>query len=91
VAAAFWVRPLRLPYPTVSLAPYTDSKIAADKLVLAANGRNGLATCAVRPHVVFGPGDNRFLPAVLSADRLTGKVKAGLFGSFPFTAKKEAP
>ena len=58
-----------LPYSSVSQAPYADSKIAAEKLVLAENGKGGLATCALRPHVIFGPGDNRFMPALLAKGR----------------------
>ena len=58
-----------LPYSSVSQAPYADSKIAAEKLVLAENGKGGMATCALRPHVVFGPGDNRFMPALLAKGR----------------------
>ncbi len=58
-----------LPYSTISQAPYADSKIAAEKDVLAANGKNGLLTCSLRPHVIFGPGDNRFLPAILKRAR----------------------
>jgi sterol-4alpha-carboxylate 3-dehydrogenase (decarboxylating) len=54
-----------LPYATRSQAPYADSKIAAERAVLAADGA-GLATLAIRPHVVFGPGDTRFLPAILA-------------------------
>lgn len=53
-----------LPYSSKSLAPYADSKIAAEKLVLGANGPE-LLTCALRPHVVFGPGDTRLLPAII--------------------------
>jgi len=58
-----------LPYSSVSQAPYADSKIAAEKLVLAENGKGGVATCALRPHVVFGPGDNRFMPTLLAKGR----------------------
>jgi sterol-4alpha-carboxylate 3-dehydrogenase (decarboxylating) len=61
-----------LPYASTSQAPYADSKIEAEKIVLAANGEGGVATCALRPHVVFGPGDQRFLPALLK------NAKAGL-------------
>jgi 2-alkyl-3-oxoalkanoate reductase len=60
-----------LPYARKSQAPYADSKIAAEREVLAANGQRGMLTCAIRPHVVFGPGDRRFLPAVLK------RAKAG--------------
>jgi sterol-4alpha-carboxylate 3-dehydrogenase (decarboxylating) len=57
-----------MPYSSISQAPYADSKIAAEKEVLEAN-RDGLLTCAVRPHVVFGPGDQRFLPAIVTRAR----------------------
>jgi len=57
-----------LPYSSISQAPYADSKIAAEKVVLAANG-GALKACAIRPHVVFGPGDTRFLPAILARAR----------------------
>lgn len=62
-----------LPYSTVSQAPYADSKIAAEKAVLAERSP-GLATCALRPHVVFGPGDQRFLPAIIARAR-AGRLK----------------
>ena len=62
-----------LPYTRVSQAAYADSKVAAEKAVLAANGP-ALATCAIRPHVVFGPGDSRLLPAILGRAR-AGKLK----------------
>lgn len=54
-----------LPYAAASQAPYADSKIAAEREVLAAHDPSGLVTCAIRPHVIYGPGDGRFLPAIL--------------------------
>ena len=66
-----------LPYATTSQAPYADSKIAAEKEVLAANDPRGLLTSSIRPHVIYGPGDNRFLPAILArADK--GQLKVGI-------------
>lgn len=68
-----------MPYPTTTQAPYADTKIEAEKLVLASNDA-GLATVALRPHVVFGPHDTRFLPAVLKhakAGRLKVQVGRG--------------
>lgn len=62
-----------LPYPTRTQAPYADSKIEAEKLVLASNDA-ALATIALRPHVVFGPHDARFLPAVLRHAR-SGRLR----------------
>jgi len=64
----------RLPYCSRPQAPYADSKIAAEKLVLDQNGVDGLSTCALRPHVIFGPGDGRFMPAVLAQAR-AGRLK----------------
>lgn len=60
-----------LPYATKSQAPYADSKITAEREILAANGQRGVLTCAIRPHVIFGPGDRRFIPAIV------GKARAG--------------
>lgn len=70
----------RLGYATRTQAPYADTKIAAEQAVLAANGAGGLATCAIRPHVIFGPGDQRFLPALLDhakAGRLKFQIGRG--------------
>ncbi len=66
-----------LPYAAQSQAPYADSKIAAEREVLSANGQGGLLTCAVRPHVVFGPGDGRFLPAILRRAQ-SGRLRFGI-------------
>ncbi|MCX4243429.1 NAD-dependent epimerase/dehydratase family protein [Paraliomyxa miuraensis] len=66
----------RLPYSSISQAPYADSKIAAEQDALAANG-DDLAVCALRPHVVFGPHDQRLLPALLQRAR-AGKLKLGV-------------
>ena len=65
-----------LPYARSSQAPYADSKIAAERDVLAANSRE-LQTCAIRPHVVYGPEDGRFLPAILERG-LAGKLRVGV-------------
>ena len=63
-----------LPYSSISQAPYADSKIEAEKEVLAANGEEGVATVALRPHVIFGPGDERFLPALIKHAK-SGKLR----------------
>ncbi len=63
-----------MPYSRISQAPYADSKIAAEKLVLRSSGGDGMTTCAIRPHVVFGPGDTRFLPAILDRAK-SGRLK----------------
>ncbi|CAB9501023.1 Short-chain dehydrogenase/reductase family 42E member 1 [Seminavis robusta] len=65
-----------LPYATTSRAPYVLSKIEAEKEVLAAASSEpgGLATISLRPHVIFGPGDVRFIPAVIKNAK-EGKLK----------------
>jgi nucleoside-diphosphate-sugar epimerase len=50
-----------LPYSARWLASYPRSKAQAEKHVLSWNGR-GLATCALRPHLIVGPGDPHLLP-----------------------------
>jgi nucleoside-diphosphate-sugar epimerase len=66
-----------LPYAAASQAPYADSKIAAEKAVLAADDPSGMRTCAIRPHVVFGPGDGRFLPAIVARAE-AGQLRLGV-------------
>ena len=60
-----------LPYPARHLAHYPRTKAEAERRVLAANGTSGLLTCALRPHLVYGPGDPHLLP------RLVSRAKAG--------------
>ena len=70
-----------LPYARRFPAPYAETKRIAEEEVLSASGPD-LMTCAIRPHVVFGPGDTRFLPAILGrakAGKLTFKVGRGTF------------
>jgi sterol-4alpha-carboxylate 3-dehydrogenase (decarboxylating) len=65
-----------LPYARRSQAPYADSKIAAERDVIAAGG-DAIRTSALRPHIVYGPGDGRFLPAILRAAR-AGSLRYGV-------------
>lgn len=54
----------RLPYASRPLCHYAASKIEAEKYVLAADN-NGLRTAAIRPHLVWGPGDQQLIPRLL--------------------------
>lgn len=63
-----------LPYSSISQAAYADSKIEAEKELLSMSGTDGVNVCAIRPHVVFGPEDNRFVPNILEK-AATGKLK----------------
>jgi nucleoside-diphosphate-sugar epimerase len=51
-----------LPYPASYLAHYPYTKMLAEKSVLNAHGEQYLATTALRPHLIWGPGDPHFLP-----------------------------
>jgi 2-alkyl-3-oxoalkanoate reductase len=56
------------PYPERFANHYCRTKAAAERLVLASHGTNGLSTIALRPHAIWGPRDwNGFLPQILSS------------------------
>ena len=57
-----------LPYPAHFLAPYPQTKALAEQRVLAANSPQ-LATVALRPHLIWGPGDNHLVPRILARGR----------------------
>lgn len=57
-----------LPYASRFEAPYPETKAAAERLVLAANDAR-LSTVALRPHLVWGPGDNQLIPRLLERGR----------------------
>jgi nucleoside-diphosphate-sugar epimerase len=57
-----------LPYATRFLAHYPHSKMLAEKHVLSWNGR-GIATTALRPHLIVGPGDPHLLTRVATRAR----------------------
>jgi nucleoside-diphosphate-sugar epimerase len=59
-----------VPYGEGFKAAYAATKMIAEKAVLAANGAM-LATVALRPRLIWGPGDNQLLP------RLVERAKAG--------------
>ncbi|KAJ7198841.1 C-3 sterol dehydrogenase [Mycena pura] len=51
----------RTPYPEKAMDAYTESKAKAEEAVLAANGKHGLLTVALRPAGIFGPGDRQVM------------------------------
>lgn len=62
-----------LSYPSEHLSEYARTKALAEQLVLGANSEN-FFTCAMRPHLVWGPGDQFLIPRVLQKARI-GKLK----------------
>jgi len=57
-----------LPYSRHPLCHYAASKISAEQKVLAANS-DRLRTVAIRPHLVWGPGDTQIIPRLLERGR----------------------
>ena len=59
-----------VPYPSHFEAAYPQTKALAEQRVRQANDQH-LATVALRPHLIWGPGDNHLLP------RLVARAHAG--------------
>ncbi|HUE71817.1 MAG TPA: NAD-dependent epimerase/dehydratase family protein [Pirellulaceae bacterium] len=57
------------PYAKRWLAHYPHSKALAEQAVLEANGKDGLWTCALRPHLIWGPGDQHLIPRLIDRAR----------------------
>ncbi len=64
------------PYAEKFLCHYAASKAAAEKMVLTANGAD-LKTTALRPHLIWGPGDNHLIPRILERARRGRLLQVG--------------
>ena len=62
-----------LPYPESYNSPYPETKALAERQVMAANCED-LRTVSLRPHLVWGPGDNHLLPKLMERAK-GGKLK----------------
>jgi nucleoside-diphosphate-sugar epimerase len=65
-----------VPYPEHFEAFYPQTKAAAERLVLQANDAS-LSTVALRPHLIWGPGDNHLVPRILERGRKGALRKIG--------------
>jgi nucleoside-diphosphate-sugar epimerase len=54
-----------IPYSSRFEAAYPRTKARAEQIVLEANGPD-LATTSIRPHLIWGPGDNNLLPRIIA-------------------------
>ncbi|MEX2352797.1 MAG: NAD-dependent epimerase/dehydratase family protein, partial [Gammaproteobacteria bacterium] len=61
------------PYPDRYFNHYQRTKATAEQLVLAANNGN-LATVALRPHLIWGPGDPHLVGRIISRAK-SGKLR----------------
>jgi 3beta-hydroxy-delta5-steroid dehydrogenase/steroid delta-isomerase len=68
-----------LPYTKRFNDLYTETKVVAEKFVLAANGVDGMLTCSIRPSGIWGRGDQTMFRKVFESV-LAGHVKV-LVGS----------
>jgi 2-alkyl-3-oxoalkanoate reductase len=57
-----------LPYPASYEAHYPHTKAVAEQIVLEANSAE-LATVSLRPHLIWGPGDNHLVPRIVEKGR----------------------
>ena len=62
-----------LPYPDHFNSPYPATKALAEQRVIAANGPD-LRTVSLRPHLIWGPGDNHLLPSLIDRAQ-SGKLR----------------
>jgi len=57
-----------LPYPDHYDTAYPETKALAEQKVIAAND-DRLATVSLRPHLIWGPGDNHLTPRIIDGGR----------------------
>jgi nucleoside-diphosphate-sugar epimerase len=57
-----------IPHAVRFATAYPETKAEAERMVLAADGPD-LATCALRPHLIWGPGDNQLGPRLVDRAR----------------------
>ena len=65
-----------VPYPARHPAPYPRTKALAEQLVRRA-GERDLRTIVLRPHLIWGPGDNHLVPRIIRRARRLRKVGHG--------------
>jgi nucleoside-diphosphate-sugar epimerase len=63
----------RVPYPTRYLNLYSETKAAAERCVLEANGPT-FTTCSLRPRAIWGPRDRTGYMPKLIAKLMTGRM-----------------
>jgi nucleoside-diphosphate-sugar epimerase len=64
------------PYPQHFEASYPETKAQAEKAILEANDSN-LATVALRPHLIWGPGDQHLVPRIIARAKVGALRRIG--------------
>ncbi len=65
------------PYAKNWLCNYPRSKAMAEQHVLDSNDPAELMTCALRPHLIWGPGDRHLIPRLIKRARLRQLRRVG--------------
>lgn len=65
------------PYPSRYLSDYPKTKALAEKEVIAANGKQGLLTVSLRPHLIWGPGDPHLVPRIIDRAQKGQLIRVG--------------
>ena len=63
-----------VPYATNFLTPYAETKSMAEKIVLQMNDHKNFLTCALRPQLMWGPGDPHLFPQIIQKGK-EGKLR----------------
>jgi nucleoside-diphosphate-sugar epimerase len=66
-----------IPYPDHYEAFYPQTKALAEKAVLAASSIRGMRTLALRPHLIFGPGDTNLIPTIIEKAQRGRLIRIG--------------
>ncbi|RMG37155.1 MAG: NAD-dependent epimerase/dehydratase family protein [Planctomycetota bacterium] len=66
-----------LPYPRRFLCAYSATKAQAEREVLSAARRGKLRAVAIRPHLIWGPGDTQLTPRLIQRARSGRLVRVG--------------
>jgi len=64
----------RAPYASTWLAHYPHSKALAEQDVLKVSGKGHPRTCALRPHLIWGPRDGHLIPRLVRRAR-SGRLR----------------
>lgn len=64
------------PYASNFLCHYARTKAQAEKNILSANNAD-LATVALRPHIIWGPGDPHLIPRIVDRSRAGRMIMIG--------------
>ncbi|HSG72716.1 MAG TPA: NAD-dependent epimerase/dehydratase family protein, partial [Planctomycetaceae bacterium] len=66
-----------VPYPSKYLCHYPHTKALAERHVLEMNGQGEVATCSIRPHLMWGPRDNHLVPRLLKRAKSRKLIRVG--------------